>query len=157
MEGRGELQGQDGAELLQACQKYINFCYSHEARPIKNCHLRVPSLYSRQACGLPFHKRCCSLNAASFSQLSSFEATPTLDSLEVFRGDINPRSGLEGLRPGPLSSSRAGVVTTPALGFCLGLARQAKLLRKREAERPSLSCNSRLESIYKLPVGWGED
>lgn len=138
MEGSGELQGQDGAVLLQPCQKCIDFCYSHEAHPIKNHHLRVSQvsiLAKRVDCH--FHKRCCSLNVALFSQLISFEAAPPLDGLEVFQGDINPHSGLEGLRPGPLSSSAAGVVTMPALGFCLGLARQTKLLRKREAERPS--------------------
>lgn len=159
--GRWRAGGSYRAKTERSCCRPVRntLTFVTATKPVQlktvTCVSQVSILAKRVDCH--FHKRCCFLNAASFSQPSSFEATPTLDGLEVFRGDINPHSGLEGLRPGPLSSSRAGVVTTPALGFCLGLARQAKLLRKREVERPSLSCNSRLESIYKLPVGWGED
>lgn len=73
--GRGELQGQDGAELLQPCQKYMDFCCSHEAHPVKNHHLRVPSLFSPSALS-HFRKRCCSLNVASFSQLKMKQPQP---------------------------------------------------------------------------------
>lgn len=125
--GRGELQSQDGAELLQPCQKYMDFCRSHEAHPVKNHHLRVPSLFWPSAVE-PFPQMMLFLKRGLIFTAEN-EATPTLDGLEVFQGDVNPRSGLDGLRPGPLSSSGAGVGTAPALGFCPGLGRQAKLQR----------------------------
>lgn len=84
--------------ISQPGQKYIDFCYSHEAHPIKNHQWPVPSLSSCQERGLRLHRTMLFVkHGLIFTADQSWKHPPILEGLEVTRGEIHPHLGLEGV------------------------------------------------------------